>query len=158
MGCKLTHFQPKKDIRQGDSLSPYLFILAMEYLSIIINQAAEQNYWTPFQHNNHNFKISHLLFVDDVLLFAKVNSKFIRTIKTTLDHLCRVSGMEINLGKSKLWLSPSIPRNTRESISNFLQIPTTANLGTYLGYQLKVNYSTSDFNKIVLTLQQKLQK
>lgn len=35
-------------------------------------------------------------------------------------------------------------------------MPSTSNLGTYLGYQLKTKYSSSDFNNIILKLQQKL--
>lgn len=132
--------------------------MAIDYLSIIINQVSEHNYWTPFQHKSQNFKVCHLLFADDVLLFAKIDPKSVQTIKAILDHLCLVSGMEINFEKFKLWLSQSIPPNTKDNISNFLQIPTTTNLGSYLGYQLKTNYTNVDFNKIVLSLQQKLQK
>lgn len=66
--------------------------------------------------------------------------------------------MKVNLEKSKLWLSPSIPPARKDTITNFLQIPNTSNLGTYLGYQLKVNYIASDFTNIVFKLQQKLQK
>lgn len=79
--------------------------------------------WKPFKHKNHNFSISHLLFANDVLLFVKVDNNSIYTIKTALEHFCKVSGMKINLEKSKLWLSPPIPPPRKETIANLLQIP-----------------------------------
>lgn len=47
----------------------------MEYLSLQIHQATNLGDWYPFKTKHNNFKISHLFFVDDVLLFAKVTDK-----------------------------------------------------------------------------------
>lgn len=45
----------------------------------------------------------------------------------------------------------------KNSISNLLQISLIQNLGSYLGYQLKTNYESSDFNNIIYKMHQKLQ-
>lgn len=155
-GSKLTPFKPTRGIRQGDSISPYLFILAMEYLSILINHAINNKTLRPFKFKSHNLEVSHLLFADDVLLFAKADNTSINTINSIIHDFCNTSGMEINLDKSKLWLSPSVPQVMKQSISNTLGVPLTQNLGTYLGFQLKTNYKAIDFNNINLKMHHKL--
>lgn len=129
----------------------------MNYLSAMIFESVNHGNWKPFKIRNHDLNISHLLFVDDVLFFAKANLHTISTIKHIIDSFYKFSEMEINLKKSKLWLSPHIPENRKILISNLLQINITSNLGTYLGYPLKPNYSSSYFNFIIHKLCQKLQ-
>lgn len=73
-------------------------------------------------------------FADDVLLFAKAYDTTIHTIKNVIHDFCQVSGMKINLEKSKLCLSPSIPPNRKAAIVSTLQIHHIASLGTYLGF------------------------
>lgn len=65
--------------------------------------------------------------------------------------------MEINLEKSKPWISPSMVEEKKASISNFLQISHCNNLGNYLGYPLKLTYKSSNFNHILDKIHQKLQ-
>ena len=72
-GGKLTPFMPTRDLRQGDPLSPYLFILCMEYLGFLINESCIRDEWTPLKALKHNLGISHLFFADDFMLFAKAN-------------------------------------------------------------------------------------
>lgn len=156
-GTKIDSFKPKRGIRQGDPLYPYLFILAMEYLSILISNSINQGNQKTFKIKNQDCKISHLLFADDVLLFAKADPLTISSIKHILDDFHSTSRMEINLDKSKLWLSPYIPENRKSYISHLLQVNNASNLETYLGFPLKPRYSSSEFNYIIHKLCHKLQ-
>lgn len=130
--------------------------MTMEYLSALITEEVNLKNRKPFKLKNHNVEISHLLFADDILLFARANESSIYSINTLIDNFCQTSGMEINLEESKLWLSPEIPQNMKTLIFNNPGIPYTSNLGNFLGYQLKTNYNTSYFNNIILQLQQRL--
>ena len=53
-------FRPSRGIRQGDPLSPYIFVLCLERLSQLINQNMEDNRWKPFSVRRNGLKISHL--------------------------------------------------------------------------------------------------
>ncbi|RVW21633.1 putative mitochondrial protein [Vitis vinifera] len=67
-GTLLGFFQRSKGLRQGDPLSPYLFVLAMEALSCLLGRAREYDFLTSFKVNGRGgegLKVTHLLFIDD---------------------------------------------------------------------------------------------
>lgn len=64
---------PSRGIRQGDFISPYLFVLCIERLFHLINYEVEQGLWKPIQLSRSGPKISHLSFAYDLLLFAEAS-------------------------------------------------------------------------------------
>ena len=67
------HFFPSRGLRQGDPLSPYLFVLCIEILSILINSEVMHKWWKGLKAAKNGLNFSHLFFVDDIVLFAKAN-------------------------------------------------------------------------------------
>ncbi|KAF7842718.1 reverse transcriptase [Senna tora] len=113
-------FKPAKGIRQGDPISPYIFILAMEFLNhLILHQVSNRN-WLPFKFRQSTLNFSHLFFADDILLFSKASSKSCHIIKETLDLFSNISGLHINLEKSKFWVSSNTPDSKARHIQNIL--------------------------------------
>lgn len=119
-GCISESVLPNRGIRQGDPMFPYLFLLCMEVLTQIINKNVATNKWSPVKIKD--IKLSHLLYADDVLLFAKVNKKTIKAINSSLKDFMSFSGLNINLSKSSIWFSPNTPSHTRASTSLSLGI------------------------------------
>ena len=135
-GGKLKSFMPTYGIRQGDPLSPYLFILCMEYLGFLINEKCLRKEWTPLEASKHNMEISHLFFVDNLILFAKADKSGAESIKDVLNKFCKESGQVVSVEKSRIYFSPNVPSNTKEDICNILDISKTSALGKYLGFPL----------------------
>ena len=72
-GGKIEPFHPSRSIRQGDPLSPYLFIMCMEMLGFLISQRCEENLWDPARSSRGGQAFSHLFFADNLVLFAKAD-------------------------------------------------------------------------------------
>ena len=75
-GTPLGFFQNSRGLRQGDSLSLYLFVLAMEALSCLLGRAREDGFLTGFKVNGRGgegLEVTHLLFADDTLVFCEAS-------------------------------------------------------------------------------------
>ena len=79
-GC-LESFNPSIGIRQGDPLSPYLFILCMEYLGYLIEEKCAAKLWSPVKASRSGLAFSHIFFADDLILFAKADHVNCQAIK-----------------------------------------------------------------------------
>lgn len=62
---------PKRGLRQGDPISPYLFLLCVDSLSCMINKANGMVALTGVPTFRKGPRISHLFFVDDILFFDR---------------------------------------------------------------------------------------
>ncbi|XP_062007342.1 uncharacterized protein LOC133724594 [Rosa rugosa] len=146
-----------RGVRQGDPLSPYIFVLCMENLSHLIQSAVEVGQWKPIQSSKSGPFVSHLFFADDLILFAEASTTQTRVLKKCMDIFCGLSGQSVNFEKSKLYCSPNIKRRIARSISRVCGSPLTSNLGKYLGMPLihsRVNMHT--YSELVDKVQNKL--
>ena len=91
-GGGLDYFQPSRGIRQGDPLSPYLFILCMEVLVALITKKCQAKLWEPIKATLGGIAFSHLFFADDLVLFAKADQKNCIAIKDAIETFCVLSG------------------------------------------------------------------
>lgn len=85
-GQPVGNIRPSRGIRQGDPLSPYLFILCAEALSSLITQAIQKGVIIGVPTSKNGPRLSHLFFVDDSLLFCKANSVEWRRLMRILEH------------------------------------------------------------------------
>ncbi|XP_028778309.1 uncharacterized protein LOC114734823 [Neltuma alba] len=129
-------FQPSRGIRQGDPLSPYLFVLCMERLNHIILEECSMGRWRPLRFNNEAPPISHLFFADDLLLFTEASTRQVEEVKRIMKRFCLFSGHRINLEKSKAFFSRNVNINRALTLSQKLGIGITPDLGKYLGVPL----------------------
>ena len=70
-GGKCPSFTPSRGLRQGDPLSPYLFILGSEVLIRLISREVDRGQLTAFKVSSNAPPISKLCYVDDAILFSK---------------------------------------------------------------------------------------
>lgn len=118
-GTRTEYFDPSRGIRQGDPISLYVFILFIKVLSHNINQLGKYGKWAPIQISRNESRISHLLFVDDLVLMSENKATSCRLINETLQNFSSWSVQTINKQESKIVFSKSCLGNTMADTSNF---------------------------------------
>ena len=124
---------PHRGLRQGDPLSPYLFILCTEALIANIRKAEAEKQLTGMKVARACPSISHLLFADDSLFFCKAQKEECRTILRILTEYEHVSGQLINFDKSSIQFGHEIEEVTRQELRDILGIQNLGGMGSYLG-------------------------
>ncbi|KAM6601123.1 hypothetical protein CsatA_020732 [Cannabis sativa] len=114
-GEEVGHVKPTRGLRQGDPLSPYLFLICSEGLSRLLHSEEENHNLRGLKLTRHAPSISHLLFADDSLLFCEATNSSAIAIKKVLDIYHEASGQLLNTAKSVMSFSP----NTLQSAQNF---------------------------------------
>ncbi|XP_028773622.1 uncharacterized protein LOC114730681 [Neltuma alba] len=135
-GDKAKNFSSSRGVRQGDPISPYLFVICMEKLAHIIQEEIEDNHWRPIRLTKTGPPITHLFFADDVLLFAEANLEQADLINQCLEKFSRSSGLKVNHSKTRIFFSMNINHNRCSEISGRLGFTQTSDLGKYLGVNL----------------------
>ncbi|KAL9687729.1 hypothetical protein QQ045_032136 [Rhodiola kirilowii] len=130
-------FYPSRGLRQGDPLSPYLFIMCTEWISYMLKYYAELGLIEGIQISRRSPPISHLLFADDCLLFMRVHSSTVKAIKYVLQCYEIISGQTVNYGKSEIALSRNCPQHIVEDINNTLGVQVVPHLSKYLGLPIQ---------------------
>lgn len=91
--------KPARGIRQGDPLSPFLFVLCTEALIHLFNEASWQGKITGIQFHETCPAINHLLFADDSLFIRKTNKEECAALMNCLAKYESLSGQIINKKK-----------------------------------------------------------
>nr|CCA66235.1 hypothetical protein [Beta vulgaris subsp. vulgaris] len=95
-------FKLQKGLRQGDPLSPFLFVLVVETLNLLINKAISLGFWEGVEVSKGGLKLSHLQYADDTLIFCAPRIDYLQNIKKVLILFHLASGLQINFHKSSL--------------------------------------------------------
>ncbi|KAL0288047.1 UNVERIFIED_CONTAM: Retrovirus-related Pol polyprotein from type-2 retrotransposable element R2DM [Sesamum radiatum] len=128
-------FRGARGLRQGDPMSPFLFVLVMEVLTLIIQQLIDQNGGFSYHWKCEAIKLFQLGFADDLLLFSKANTESIHLFKDGLTTFAELLGLQANLAKSHLILSRSAAA-TRDTLLTILDFQEGHLPLRYLGLPL----------------------
>lgn len=101
-GDKLDSFTPERELRQGDSLSPYLFVLCMDTLGHTIKEAVRTGKWNAIRAARHTPTVSHLFFADDFILFGEAGVEQAMNMEGVQKELCIQTGQKVNFSKSRI--------------------------------------------------------
>ena len=117
-GSPSDFFNASRGIRQGCLLPPLLFILIIESLSRIILNAHMAGRITGYK-CTPDLSITHLLFVNDVVLFGIGTVGEWKAYKEALDLFCSVTRMAVSIKKSS-FLFQFVDPDIRKQIVDFL--------------------------------------
>lgn len=108
------YFAAKSGLRQGDPLSPYLFVLAMEVMTACIKKSISNSDFS-YHWLTNEVSISHLIFADDVFLFSKGNASSVSALMEGIHTFSSASGLFPNQNKSHCFFG-NVPSNVQQSI------------------------------------------
>ena len=95
-GQHVGYVKPQRGIRQGDPLSPYLFLICAEGMSSLMHQSIQNKAITGVQVGKACPQLSHLLFADDSLFCCKASIQEAEQMKEMFAIYKRASGQAIN--------------------------------------------------------------
>ncbi|KAK4389648.1 putative mitochondrial protein [Sesamum angolense] len=95
-------FAGQKGLRQGDPMSPGIFLLCMEYFSRLIKRKTTDSDFN-FHPKCEKLKITHLLFADDLMMFSRGDLPSVHILMECLQEFRDVSGLVVNTSKSSIF-------------------------------------------------------
>jgi hypothetical protein len=137
-GQAVGRIKPSRGIRQGDPLSPYLFLLCAEAFSSMLSKAERTGVITGVPKGP---KLSHLFFADDSLLFCKANSVEWRRLTKLLEEYEIASEQKLNKDKTSIFFSRNTSPAKREEITRLSGLNATNCYEKYLGLPTMVGRS-----------------
>ena len=132
---------PSRGLRQGDPLSPYLFILCAEGLSALIRDAETKGELQGVRICRNAPVVSHLFFADDCFLFFQAEESQAQVMKRILNTYEEASGQAISLPKSEIFYSRNVQQQLQQNITHILGVQAVLGTGKYLGLPSMVGRS-----------------
>jgi hypothetical protein len=135
-------FSPTRGLRQGDPISPYLFLICGEGRTSLLNRygayvdrgirVSARSPW-----------VNHLLLADDSLIFMTARAESADKLNSILNIYVDCSGQKVNKQKSYIYFSPNAMHPLKDVIKNLLGISVEAFTEQYLGLPTAVGRITS---------------
>ncbi|CAM8979923.1 unnamed protein product [Rhodiola kirilowii] len=125
-------FTPMRGLRQGDPLSPYLFIMCTEWLSYKLRALHENRLIKGISIARNAPVITHLFFADDSLLLFEATTATPSIIKDVLTEYEFLAGQRVNYDKSELVLSPNTSDAIKQSFISSLSVSVVEGHNRYL--------------------------
>ena len=119
-GAPTKKSKPNCGIRQGDPLSPYIFIICTNILTCMLQDLEVKGMLKGVEINKGRLPISHLMFADDIIIFFKVANQTIDKLSQTFQSFCEMSGQKINGTKSVMVVSPNYDEAIKKDLARKL--------------------------------------
>ncbi|KAK2652910.1 hypothetical protein Ddye_012766 [Dipteronia dyeriana] len=110
-------FSGKRGLRQGDPMSPYLFVIAMEVLSKILTKQIADSPSFKYHWKCDKIKLSHLCFADDLIMLCHGSYSTALVLKAALHEFSLLSGLLANQAKSNIFTS-GLSSTTNQQLIN----------------------------------------
>lgn len=154
-GNAVGYFKGGRGIRQGDPVSPYVFVLCMEVLSRMLKTATTDCRFR-FHANCKEVKLNHLLFADDLMMFSYAARYSPAWLRGKLDQFSAMSGLQVNNSKSQVFLS-NVPFEIQSFLMNSLGFQLGKLPVKYLGVpMISSRLSISDCMPILEKIKQRI--
>lgn len=140
-------FQQTRGLRQGDPLSPYLFLLCAEGLLALLSHEEERGNLHGIHVCRDSPTISHLLFADHSLVLMRADATNTNTLRGILNDYCSASGQLVSEAKCSIYFSPNTSVDVKSEVCQVLNIMTESISDKYLGLPSMIGVDRVDFFK-----------
>ncbi|XP_074271816.1 uncharacterized protein LOC141595750 [Silene latifolia] len=142
-------FRPSRGLRQGDPLSPYLFLLCAEALSNLMRRAVENNTIHGIRVSPTAPVISQILFADDCIFFVRATVEEAEAINGILRQYEMASGQLVSLDKTTVSFSKGVTEDRRGSVAERLGVSVVEEQARYLGLPTVIGRSKKVITDII---------
>ncbi|XP_019241420.1 PREDICTED: uncharacterized protein LOC109221391 [Nicotiana attenuata] len=141
----------ERGVKQGDPLSPTLFILAAEALSKGLNALHQNLYFCGFGLPKWSPKINHLAYADDTIIYSSSDATSLRLIMEILNSYEAASGQLINKTKSAVYVHHSTNEEVVRKIERVTRIERQDFPFIYLGCPIFYSRRRMDYYEVLIT-------
>ncbi|GKC48064.1 reverse transcriptase domain, reverse transcriptase zinc-binding domain protein, partial [Tanacetum coccineum] len=140
-GSPTNEFFMERGLRQGDPLSPFLFIIMVEALQVLFLEACSKGIYNGIYLCNEGPNISLLQYADDALIFGVWSRRNVKNLVSILSCFEDMSSLKVNLSKSSLF-GVGANFNTVNNMAYFINRKADRTPFTYLGLPVGKDKST----------------
>ncbi|KAG8499204.1 hypothetical protein CXB51_005655 [Gossypium anomalum] len=115
-------FLPSRGLRQGDPLSPYLFLICAEGFFTLIKEAKQKGLMRGASVGRERFSINYLFFTNDCILFGDTSYEGARVVRDVIREYEMISGQRVTFDKSLIYFGANVDSITRENITSLLGV------------------------------------
>ncbi|CAM8966334.1 unnamed protein product [Rhodiola kirilowii] len=151
-------FRPERGLRQGDPLSPYLFLVCAEWLAQKLRREQEKAKLEGIKICWGAPEVTHLFFADDSVIFLRARLEDVANLRRILALYEEISGQKVNVNKSEICFSCNVSPDLKDRICEMLEMKQVAKFSKYLGMPVVFsNNKTEMFSFIINKVWQKVQ-
>ncbi|KAA3441330.1 reverse transcriptase [Gossypium australe] len=137
-GMSSNWFSPSRGLRQGDPLSPYLFLICAEGFSTILEDAKQKGRMRGAPIGRERFSINHLFFADDCILFGDATHEGVNTVRDIIREYELSARQKVNYDKSLIYFGANVKEEVKGDITRILRVRVASSPEKYLGLPMMV--------------------